>query len=254
MLRPSAKTVTLSNLPSPWVSSRTLIRSLPGPAEARGYSRLSVIQMRPRSSKVMAMGLTMSGSLATSSTVKPSGTVIFLMASAGDSGGPGIWSWPCGMRSSLGEPGASAPGAAGSTAQAATATAAAATASNTIFLRISLISLATDAKHGGGGIVARERTTTQGISGRSTQRGAVDYSGGSALLSAFSFPSSAWERKGAKLCFASRPLAGREAELPDRRSQAELGNEGTRVYSRPPQKKLLHPRRVFPSRARSAAE
>ena len=61
-----------------------------------------MIQRRPRSSKVMAMGLTMSGSLATSSTVKPSGTVIFLMASAGDSGGPGIWSWPCGIGSAFG--------------------------------------------------------------------------------------------------------------------------------------------------------
>ena len=113
------------------------MRSLPGPAEARGYSRLSVIQMRPRSSKVMAIGLTMSGSLATSSTVKPSGTVIFLMASAGDSGGPGIWSWPCGIGSPFGEPGASAPGAAGRTAQDAAARAATA-ASSGIFLRISL--------------------------------------------------------------------------------------------------------------------
>ena len=40
----------------------------PTPAGLRGYSMLSVIQMRPRSSKVIAMGLTMSGSLATSST------------------------------------------------------------------------------------------------------------------------------------------------------------------------------------------
>ncbi|HTU20930.1 MAG TPA: beta-ketoacyl synthase N-terminal-like domain-containing protein, partial [Gemmataceae bacterium] len=42
----------------------------------------------------------------------------------------------------------------------------------------------------------------------------------------FSFPSRAWERTDAKLCFATRPPAGREAELPDVRSQAELGNEG----------------------------
>ncbi len=34
----------------------------------RGYSRLSVIQTRPRSSKVIATGLTMSGSAATTST------------------------------------------------------------------------------------------------------------------------------------------------------------------------------------------
>ena len=90
MFRPSAKIVNLSALPSPSVSSRTLTRSRPGPAERRGYSRLSVIQIRPRSSKVMATGLTMSGSPATSSTVKPSGTVIFLIASAGDRAGPGI--------------------------------------------------------------------------------------------------------------------------------------------------------------------
>src|SRR5690349_16437664 len=38
-----------------------------------------------------------------------------------------------------------------------------------------------------------------------------------------SFPSSAWERTVAKLRFASH--ADREAELPDLRSQAELGNE-----------------------------
>src|SRR5713101_3597454 len=38
-----------------------------------------------------------------------------------------------------------------------------------------------------------------------------------------SFPSSAWERAAEKLRFESRP--GREAELRDWRSQAELGNE-----------------------------
>ena len=86
MFSPSAKTVNLSALPSPSVSSRTLTRSRPGPADCRGYSRLSVIQIRPRSSNVIATGLTMSGSLATSSTVNPSGTVIFSIASAGDSG------------------------------------------------------------------------------------------------------------------------------------------------------------------------
>ncbi len=48
-----------------------------------------MIQMRPRSSKVMATGLTMSGSLATSSTANPAGTVILAMASDGESGGPG---------------------------------------------------------------------------------------------------------------------------------------------------------------------
>ena len=38
---------------------------------------------------VIETGLTMSGSEATSSTEKPSGTVIFAMASAGLSAGPG---------------------------------------------------------------------------------------------------------------------------------------------------------------------
>ncbi len=56
---------------------------------AARYSRLSVIQTRPRSSNVMATGLTISGSLATSSTLNPSGTVILAIASAGDRAGPG---------------------------------------------------------------------------------------------------------------------------------------------------------------------
>ena len=81
MFRPSAKTVNLSALPSPSVSSRILIRSRPGPADFRGITRLSVIQARPRSSKVMATGLTISGSLATSSTWKPGGTFILPIAS-----------------------------------------------------------------------------------------------------------------------------------------------------------------------------
>src|SRR5579885_2915467 len=47
----------------------------------------------------------------------------------------------------------------------------------------------------------------------------------------FSFPTSGWERRSAKLRFAAfcRPRVSpirREAELPDRRPQAELGNEG----------------------------
>ena len=96
MFRPSAKTVNLSALPSPSVSSRTLMRSRPGPADFRGYSRLSVTQMRPRSSKVIATGFTRSGSLATSSTRNPSGTVIARIASAGDRAGPGGRLCPCG--------------------------------------------------------------------------------------------------------------------------------------------------------------
>jgi hypothetical protein len=48
------------------------------------------------------------------------------------------------------------------------------------------------------------------------------------LLSLTSFPSSAWERTAAKLCFASpwqRLHADREAELRTTGSQAELGNQ-----------------------------
>ena len=97
MFSPSANTVNLSALPSPSVSSSTLTRSRPGPGLRRGYSRLSVIQMRPRSSKVIATGLTMSGSAATSSTRKPWGTVIARIASAGDLGALGARSWPCGI-------------------------------------------------------------------------------------------------------------------------------------------------------------
>src|SRR6185312_12843100 len=50
-------------------------------------------------------------------------------------------------------------------------------------------------------------------------------------LADFSFPSSAWERPIAKLCFAACCCEGREAELPDLRSQAELGNEGNYLTS-----------------------
>ena len=56
----------------------------PTPAGLRGYSMLSVIQMRPRSSKHIAIGFTMSGSLATNSTAKPFGTDILLRASCGE--------------------------------------------------------------------------------------------------------------------------------------------------------------------------
>ncbi len=100
MFSPSAKTVTFSARPSPSVSSRIFTRSRPRPAGLRGYSTLSVTQMRPRSSNVIAIGLTMSGSLATSSTRKPSGTVILATASAGEYGSFGGWSWRCGMTSS----------------------------------------------------------------------------------------------------------------------------------------------------------
>ena len=84
IFRPSANMVTLSARPLPRVSSRILTRSRPGPASFRGYSRLSVTQMRPRSSNVMAIGFTRSGSAATSSTAKPSGTVIRWSASSGE--------------------------------------------------------------------------------------------------------------------------------------------------------------------------
>src|ERR1700722_12219244 len=42
-----------------------------------------------------------------------------------------------------------------------------------------------------------------------------------------SFPSSAWERTSAKLCFASGRGSDAKRSFADRRSQAELGNEGT---------------------------
>src|SRR5690606_11086650 len=57
MLSPSAKTVTLSALPSASVSSSTLTRPQPEPGSRRGYSKLSVIQNRPHSSMVIATGL-----------------------------------------------------------------------------------------------------------------------------------------------------------------------------------------------------
>ena len=74
-----------------------------------------MIQMRPRSSKVMATGLTMSGSLATSSTVKPSGTVIASIASSGEYGRFGGRSWRWGTTS--------CPAAGGATARQAIASA-----------------------------------------------------------------------------------------------------------------------------------
>ena len=104
MFKPSAKIVDLSALPSPSVSSRTLIRSRPLPGDFRGYSRLSVIQNRPRSSMVIATGLTTSGSPATNSTENPGGTVILAIASLGDSAGPGGLSWPRGMSSARARP------------------------------------------------------------------------------------------------------------------------------------------------------
>ena len=100
IFRPSMNTENLSALPSPSVSSRILTRSFPGPASRRGYSNDSVIQNRPRSSIVIDTGFTMSGSDATSSTLKPSGTTIFAIASAGLRAGPGGLSCACGMRSS----------------------------------------------------------------------------------------------------------------------------------------------------------
>ena len=42
-----------------------------------GYSKLSVTQIRPRSSNVMATGFTKTGPKPTSSTLNPEGTVIF---------------------------------------------------------------------------------------------------------------------------------------------------------------------------------
>jgi hypothetical protein len=65
MFSPSANTATFSAVPSPSASSSTFTRSRPGPSNFRGYSMLSVTQMRPRSSKHIAIGLTRSGSAAT---------------------------------------------------------------------------------------------------------------------------------------------------------------------------------------------
>ena len=53
-------------------------------------------QMRPRSSKVIDVGLTMSGSRATSVTLNPGGSSIFAIASCGDSAGPGSFVCPYG--------------------------------------------------------------------------------------------------------------------------------------------------------------
>ena len=97
MFNPSANTVILSAVPSPSVSSKILTRSRPSPAERRGYSRLSQTQMRPRSSKHMATGLTRSGSWATSSTWKPWGTRMWVRDSCGERAGPGGLSWAWGM-------------------------------------------------------------------------------------------------------------------------------------------------------------
>src|SRR5207237_4036456 len=69
---------------------------VPGPGCLRGYSNGSQTQMRPRSSKVIAVGLTTSGSAATRSALTPGGTCIFAIASRGDSAGPGGLSWPWG--------------------------------------------------------------------------------------------------------------------------------------------------------------
>ena len=81
MLRLSTKTVKRSASISPSESSSTFTRSRPGPGSFRGYSMLSVIQIRPRSSNAIASGFTMSGSCATISTENPSGTVMRSTAS-----------------------------------------------------------------------------------------------------------------------------------------------------------------------------
>ena len=60
------------------------MRSFPSPSGALvGYVLPSIIQIRPRSSKHMAMGWTKSGSLATTSTSKPFGKSMFLADSDG---------------------------------------------------------------------------------------------------------------------------------------------------------------------------
>src|SRR6478609_4433098 len=77
--------VTLSQTPSPSVSSRILMRSRGiFPLAVRfGYSKHSMTQTRPFSSTVMAIGLTTSGSAAKSLTSKPSATFMRLTDSSG---------------------------------------------------------------------------------------------------------------------------------------------------------------------------
>ena len=68
-----------------------------------------------------------------------------------------------------------------------------------------------------------------------------------------SFPSSAWERTSAKLCFASRSGTGRDTEFRGRRSQTEFGT-GDRVWERegPPARQVTSPAPVFSRRTSSA--
>ena len=88
---PSKNTVRLSNLPSPFVSSKITILSPslppgmtgPGSGLRRGYVYASITHSRPRWSIVNAMGWWTSGSPANSVTSKPGGTVIAFAASSG---------------------------------------------------------------------------------------------------------------------------------------------------------------------------
>ena len=85
MLSLSAKTVTTSALPSPSVSSRMRIvsRGVTSAAAAKGYSSELLTHNRPLPSKARFMGFAMSGSEATSSTRKPSGTTNDFCSSSG---------------------------------------------------------------------------------------------------------------------------------------------------------------------------
>src|SRR5262249_45448430 len=86
----SQKTVFLSKRPLPVVSSRMTTRSCPSFSFVQlGYDRHSTTHMRPRSSKVNAMGCTISGSPANSVAWKPGGRVMALAAACG--GGGGSW-------------------------------------------------------------------------------------------------------------------------------------------------------------------
>ena len=97
MFSPSAKTVTLSTLPSPSVSSRTLIAiasragGVPRIFEALGDPDAAPLVER-HGDRVDDVGLG-----GDQLDLKPSGTFMLAIASAGDSAGPGGRVCPCGI-------------------------------------------------------------------------------------------------------------------------------------------------------------
>ena len=84
--KPSIKTFFLSKVPSPSVSSKIRILSLPCPSGAgTGYVCPSTTQSLPRASMVKLIGFTTSGSAAARVILKPFGIVIALAASTPES-------------------------------------------------------------------------------------------------------------------------------------------------------------------------